>query len=242
MYVLPVESSDPQQPHHEDELYYVVRGRARFQADSEDREVAAGDTIFVAAEVEHRFYDITEELAVLVFFAPAGELAMRCAIIPMQPDDWPAVGEIYGEGIATGNATFENRVARWGEMGEQPSQGLPLRGSCGEDGAGTVLGWAALSPVSARRVYAGVAESRSMWQQRRVGKALARLCWSPGRRVRALRNLDLQAGIFPENAASIALHKSCGFCEVGTRRRIGKLRDTWRDVLLLERRSSVAGP
>jgi mannose-6-phosphate isomerase-like protein (cupin superfamily) len=71
LYVLPVESSDPQKPHHEDELYYVVRGRARFKADSEDREVAAGDTIFVAAEVEHRFYDITEELTVLVFFAPA---------------------------------------------------------------------------------------------------------------------------------------------------------------------------
>jgi mannose-6-phosphate isomerase-like protein (cupin superfamily) len=71
LYVLPVESSDPQKPHHEDELYYVVRGRARFKADSEDREVAAGDTIFVAAEVEHHFYDITEELAVLVFFAPA---------------------------------------------------------------------------------------------------------------------------------------------------------------------------
>ena len=70
-YVLPVGSSDPQKPHHEDELYYVVRGCARFKADSEDREVAVGDTIFVGAEVEHRFYDITEELAVLVFFAPA---------------------------------------------------------------------------------------------------------------------------------------------------------------------------
>jgi mannose-6-phosphate isomerase-like protein (cupin superfamily) len=71
LYVLPVKSSDPQKPHHEDELYYVVRGRARFKTDSEDREVAAGDIIFVAAELEHRFYDITEELAVLVFFAPA---------------------------------------------------------------------------------------------------------------------------------------------------------------------------
>jgi mannose-6-phosphate isomerase-like protein (cupin superfamily) len=71
LYVLPVGGSDPQKPHHEDELYYVVRGHARFKADSEDREVAVGDTIFVAAELEHRFYDITEELAVLVFFAPA---------------------------------------------------------------------------------------------------------------------------------------------------------------------------
>jgi mannose-6-phosphate isomerase-like protein (cupin superfamily) len=70
-YVLAAGSSDPQKPHHEDELYYIVRGRARFKADNEDREVAAGDTIFVAAEVEHRFYDVTEELAVLVFFAPA---------------------------------------------------------------------------------------------------------------------------------------------------------------------------
>jgi quercetin dioxygenase-like cupin family protein len=71
LYVLAAGSTDPQKPHHEDELYYVVRGRARFKADQEDREVAAGDTIFVAAEVEHRFYDIKEELAVLVFFAPA---------------------------------------------------------------------------------------------------------------------------------------------------------------------------
>jgi mannose-6-phosphate isomerase-like protein (cupin superfamily) len=71
LYVLAAGSSDPQKPHHEDELYYVVRGRARFKADSEDRVVAAGDTIFVAAELEHRFCDITEELAVLVFFAPA---------------------------------------------------------------------------------------------------------------------------------------------------------------------------
>jgi len=70
-YVLPAAGTDLQRPHHEDEIYYVVRGRARFQAGSEDREVSAGSLIFVAAEVGHRFYDITEELAVLVFFAPA---------------------------------------------------------------------------------------------------------------------------------------------------------------------------
>jgi len=62
---------DPQKPHHEDEMYYVVRGRARFRAGAQDREISAGSLLFVAAEVEHRFYDITEELAVLVFFAPA---------------------------------------------------------------------------------------------------------------------------------------------------------------------------
>lgn len=70
-YVLPAGATDSQRPHHEDEIYYVVRGRARFKADQEDREVSAGSVIFVAAEVEHRFYDIAAEVAVLVFFAPA---------------------------------------------------------------------------------------------------------------------------------------------------------------------------
>jgi quercetin dioxygenase-like cupin family protein len=71
LYVLPPGATDLQRPHHEDEIYYVVRGRARFKAGNEDREAAAGSVIFVAAEVGHRFYDITEELAVLVIFAPA---------------------------------------------------------------------------------------------------------------------------------------------------------------------------
>lgn len=71
LYVLAAGGSDPQRPHHEDEMYYVVRGRGRFKAGGEDRAVSAGSVIYVAAEVEHRFYDIVEELAVLVFFAPA---------------------------------------------------------------------------------------------------------------------------------------------------------------------------
>jgi len=71
LYVLPAGATDLQRPHHEDEMYYVMRGRARFRVGTEDREVSAGSVIFVAAEVEHHFYDIVEELAVLVFFAPA---------------------------------------------------------------------------------------------------------------------------------------------------------------------------
>ena len=71
LYVLAAGATDPQRPHHEDEMYYVMRGRARFRAGDEDREVLAGTVIFVAAGLEHRFYDITEELTVLVFFAPA---------------------------------------------------------------------------------------------------------------------------------------------------------------------------
>lgn len=71
LYVLAAGSSDPQQPHHEDEIYYVVRGRARFKAGTEDREISAGSVIFIAAGVEHLFYDVTQELAVLVVFAPS---------------------------------------------------------------------------------------------------------------------------------------------------------------------------
>ena len=71
LYVLPAGATDGQKPHREDEVYYVIRGRARFKAGSEDREVSAGSVIFVGAEVGHRFYDIAEELAVLVIFAPA---------------------------------------------------------------------------------------------------------------------------------------------------------------------------
>ena len=69
--MLPAGATDLQRPHHEDEMYYVVRGKGRFRAGDEDREISAGSVLFVAAEVEHRFHDITEELAVLVFFAPA---------------------------------------------------------------------------------------------------------------------------------------------------------------------------
>ena len=71
LYVLPAGATDPQRPHHEDEMYYVIRGRARFRAGDQEQEVSAGTVLFVAAEVEHHFYDIAEELAALVFFAPA---------------------------------------------------------------------------------------------------------------------------------------------------------------------------
>ena len=71
MYVLSAGSIDPQSPHHQDELYYVIHGRGRFRAGGQDTEVSAGTVLFVAAEVEHKFYDVEEELSVLVFFAPA---------------------------------------------------------------------------------------------------------------------------------------------------------------------------
>ena len=109
-------------------------------------------------------------------------------------------------------------------------------------GAAQVLGWAALSPVSARRVYAGVAEVSvyvaSAARGRGVGKALLERLVGDSE-VNGI--WTLQAGIFPENVVSIAMHKSHGFRRVGVRKRIGKMGDVWRDVLLLERRSAKVG-
>jgi L-amino acid N-acyltransferase YncA len=163
---------------------------------------------------------------------------MSYHITRMRPEDWPAVREIYGEGVATGNATFETELPDWEKWDSAHHQDCRLIARKGEQ----ILGWAALSPVSARRVYAGVAEVSvyvaAAARGTGVGKALLRMLIEESERHQVW---TLQAGIFPENAASIALHKSCGFREVGVRRRIGKLGDTWRDVIFLERRSASVG-
>ncbi len=164
---------------------------------------------------------------------------MGYQIAPMRPEDWPAVREIYGEGIATGNATFETKLPGWEKWDRGHRKDCRLVARNGEK----INGWAALSSISARRVYSGVAEvSVYVAASARgggIGKALLQALIEESEKQ---GTWTLQAGIFPENAASIALHKSCGFREVGVRRCIGKLGHVWRDVLLLERRSSrVAG-
>ena len=159
-------------------------------------------------------------------------------VTPMQPDDWPAVREIYREGIATGHATFETEVPDWEKWDSGHRQDCRLIARIGEQ----VLGWAALSPVSGRCVYAGVAEVSvyvaAAARGSGVGKALLQALIEESE---LHRIWTLQAGIFPENAASIALHTSRGFREVGVRRHIGKRDEVWRDVLLLELRSSTVG-
>jgi L-amino acid N-acyltransferase YncA len=163
---------------------------------------------------------------------------MDYQITPMQSADWPAVREIYAEGIAAGQATFETQLPDWEKWDSSHHQDCRLIAR----EQGHVVGWAALSPVSARSVYSGVAEVSvyvtAAARGRGLGTALlkALIAESESRGV-----WTLQAGIFPENSASIAIHKSCGFREVGRRQRIGKLHETWRDVLLLERRSTAAG-
>ena len=151
----------------------------------------------------------------------------------MASHDWPAVREIYAEGIASGDATFETEPPAWERWDATHLTGHRLVARLD----GRVAGWAALSPVSDRCAYAGVAENSvyvASWARGRgVGAALL---------TALIRSADaggiwtVQTGVFPENAASVALHQRCGFRVVGTRERLGRLGDRWRDVLLLERR------
>lgn len=156
----------------------------------------------------------------------------------MRPNDWPAVEAIYREGIATGLATFETETPSWErwDAAHRPDCRLVAR-----DGD-RVLGWAALSPVSDRCVYAGVAENSiyiaAAARGQGIGKVLLRALIEASE---AAGIWTLQTGIFPENAASLALHRSCGFRIVGIRERIGQLHGVWKDVVFLERRSRVVG-
>ena len=163
---------------------------------------------------------------------------MNCEITFMRPEDWLAVREIYREGIATGNATFETELPGWEKWDSGHRKDCRLIAQRGEQ----ILGWAALSPVSVRQVYAGVAEVSvyvaASARGSGVGKSLlqALIAESESQGI-----WTLQAGVFPENVGSIVLHKSCGFRKVGTRQRVGKLCEVWRDVQLLERRSQRVG-
>ena len=164
---------------------------------------------------------------------------MDYSILPMLSDHWPAVREIYGQGIATGNATFEMELPDWQKWDSSHRKDCRLVAVETSDQQ-NLLGWAALSPVSSRQVYRGVAEVSvyvgSAARGRGVGTALLQALI---REAEAAGVWTLQAGIFPENTASITLHKSCGFREVGVRQKIGILKGVWRDVLLLERRSPI---
>lgn len=164
--------------------------------------------------------------------------APRFQIRSLRSEDWPALRTIYLEGIATGNATFETEAPSWEKWDNSHLQNCRLVASSGCE----VLGWAALSPVSSRRVYAGVTEVSVYVASAAQGKGVGRaLLTALIQSAEAAGIWTLQAGIFPENVASIHLHTSLGFREVGRREKIGKMGDRWRDVMLLERRSTVAG-
>jgi phosphinothricin acetyltransferase len=159
-------------------------------------------------------------------------------IQPMTPGDWDSVRAIYLEGIATGNATFEKSAPDWERWDAGHLQSCRLLARA----AGEVLGWAALSPVSSRCVYGGVAEVSVYVAGRARGRGIGWLLLSELVAASERHGIwTLQAGIFPENQASIALHQRAGFRIVGVRERLGSMDGRWRDVVLMERRSAVTG-
>jgi len=160
------------------------------------------------------------------------------AIRAMTDADAAAVLAIYQAGIDTGNATFEVSAPDWASFCAERLPGQRLVAA--EPSTGRVLGWAALSPVSDRCVYGGVAENAvyvdpaARW--RGIGEALLRALIESAERAGIW---TIQTGVFPENRASRALHEKLGFRVVGRRERIGRHRGVWRDVMFLERRSPV---
>lgn len=155
----------------------------------------------------------------------------------LRPGDWPAVRAIYEDGIRSGDATFETEPPSWERFAAAHPR---LRLVAERDGS--VAGWAALSPVSSRHCYRGVGEvsvyvagnARGAGLGRGLLEQLVELSEEAG-------YWTLTAGVFPENEASLRLHRACGFREVGVRERLGELRGVWRDVVLLERRSTRIG-
>ncbi|MGA2983822.1 MAG: N-acetyltransferase family protein [Terriglobia bacterium] len=156
----------------------------------------------------------------------------------LRASDWEQVRSIYLEGIASGNATFETEAPTWEKW---DAAHLPI-GRLAARAADVVLGWSALSPASDRCCYAGVAEASLYVGARHRGQGIGTALLQATIDLAEKNGIwTLQAGIFPENRASLALVAKCGFREVGRRERLGKLHGTWRDVLLLERRSRIVG-
>jgi len=155
----------------------------------------------------------------------------------LRDDDWPAVCTIYEDGIRSGDATFETAVPSWEEWDAAHPR---LRLVAERDGA--VVGWAALSPMSARPCYRGVGQVSVYVGEEARGKGVGRvLLQGLVERSEAEGYWTLSAGIFPENEASLRLHEACGFRHLGTYRGLGESGGIWRDVAILERRSAVVG-
>lgn len=152
----------------------------------------------------------------------------------MTPDDWPAVERIYSEGISTGLATFETEPPPWKEFDKGKLAGHRLVAV----ELGEIVGWAALSPTSGRECYSGVAEHSVYVAEAARGRGIGRsLLQALIAGADAAGIWTIQTSIFPENAASLALHQRAGFRVVGRRERIAILDGAWRDTLLIERRS-----
>ena len=156
----------------------------------------------------------------------------------MQKADWPAVSDIYIQGIATGYATFETDVPSFEEWDQNHLSSCRLIA----ERSGKIAGWAALSPVSGRCVYGGVAEVSvyvsTEYHGLGIGKVLMKHLILESEKAGLW---TLQSGIFPENVGSIKLHEKVGFRKIGYREKVGKLHGDWKDNLIFERRSKVVG-
>ena len=152
--------------------------------------------------------------------------------------DWGKISEIYEEGIKTENATFQTEIPNWSDWNNSHLTSCRIVVELNNE----IVGWSALSPISSRCVYGGVAEvsvyvSNSHSGQKIGTKLLKKLI------LESEKNgiWTLQAGIFPENIASLKIHSNLGFRKVGYREKIGKMKGKWRDTILMERRSQNIG-
>lgn len=161
---------------------------------------------------------------------------MNPLIRKMQKSDWSSVQSIYIEGIRTGTATFETNVPEWMEWNKNHLRDCRIVIS----DSSIIYGWAALSPVSQRDVYSGVAEVSIYIKESERGKGIGKKLLEELIKSSEKAGIwTLQAAIFPENEASIHLFKKCGFRVIGYREKIGKLNGIWKDVVLMERRSKI---
>lgn len=164
---------------------------------------------------------------------------MEFKLDEMKEKDWAQISEIYLIGIKTGIATFQTEAPSYEDWDKGHLKSCRLVARSGD----TVLGWVALSPTSSRCVYRGVAEVSiyidEKYRAQGIGKTLLT---EVIKQSEEMGMWTLQSGIIRENAASISLHKSCGFREIGIREKVGQMSDgAWHDVVLMERRSKVAG-
>jgi L-amino acid N-acyltransferase YncA len=163
---------------------------------------------------------------------------MKIEIRSLEQKDWISVAGIYREGIETGNATFQKEIPSWDEWNSAHLKKCRIVAYLGDE----ITGWAALTPVSGRFVYAGVAEVSvyvlDKFKGQKIGTRLLDILISESEEEGIW---TLQASIFRENVASLKLHKNHGFREVGYREKIGQMEGLWRDTILLERRSMKTG-
>ena len=169
-------------------------------------------------------------------FPGSVEAAAEVELRPLEPDDWEAVEEIYWTGMRNGLATLETEPPPWEAWDARYLRDQRLVATV----RGEVVGFAALALVSPRRVYLGVAEASvfiaEAWRGKGIGRRLVQALIESSERAAIW---TVQASVFPENRASLALFERCGFRVVGTRERIGKRDGLWRDTVLLERRSKA---